>query len=110
MTDFSGDEAEIRRIEAEIRRRLDAAMAGAARISEFTVDTPIGARPPLSPVDHEVAVALNAAAELLYVRAHEAAGVDDLRWEGLADAATMLSNAIGYRGLPQVAERHAGGE
>jgi hypothetical protein len=74
----------------------------AAKLSEFTVDFPIGARPPLTSEQREVAVALNLMVELLDRRAEEASIAGEDRWRGLSDASTMLYNEIGRRRLPQL--------
>jgi hypothetical protein len=104
MTSFTSDRSEAQRIEREVRDELNDAMWTAARLSEFTVDMPLhlDARRPLSPVQREVAVALNTLARLLDQRADDACRARDPRWEGLADASTMLLNAAGYRELPQL--------
>jgi hypothetical protein len=49
-----------------------------------------------------VAVALNTLAELLDQRAEEACKARKPRWQGLADASTMLLNETGRLGLPQL--------
>jgi hypothetical protein len=104
MTDFTDDRGDAKRIEQEVRRELDEAMRGAARISEFTVDLPnhLSARSPLTETQYEVAVALNTLARLLDDRAERASKAGEPRWEGLSDARTMALNAAGYSGLPQL--------
>jgi hypothetical protein len=102
VTDFSADDASLERLETQVRARLDALMDGAAALSEFTVDFPLGARKPLTDAQREVAVILNAIAELLHQRALEASAANEPRWEGLADAGTMVHNALGYHSLPQI--------
>lgn len=104
MTDFTDDREDAKRIEQEVRRELDEAMRGAARISEFTVDMPahLNARPPLTDAQYEAAVVLNTLARLLEDRAEKACKARKARWEGLSDAATMARNAAGYSGLPQL--------
>jgi len=104
VVDFTDDRADAKRIEEEVRRELDEAMRGAAKISEFTVDLPahLSARPPLTEADYEVAVALNTLARLIEERAESACKAREARWEGLSDAGTMALNAAGYLGLPQL--------
>jgi hypothetical protein len=104
MTDFCKDRADAAGIEDEVRRELDEAMRGAARISEFTVGLPPGldARPPLSEAQYEVAVALNTVARLLDHQADKACDAHEPRWEGLSDAGTVVRNAVGHLGLPQL--------
>lgn len=79
-------------------------MRGAARVSEFTVDLPLplSARPPLTEAQLEVAVALNTVARLLEHQADGACKAREARWEGLSDAGTVVRNAAGYLGLPQL--------
>ncbi len=104
MTDFADDREDAKRIEQEVRRELDEAMRGAARISEFTVDMPahLNARPPLADAQYEAAVVLNTLARLLEDRAEKAGKAREARWEGLSDAATMARNSAGYSGLPRL--------
>jgi hypothetical protein len=104
MTDFGRDQGDTDAIRETVREELDEAMAGAARISEFTVDLPHGleARRPMSEAQLEVSVALNTLARLLDRRAEEAARAREARWEGLSDAATMARNMAGDLGLPQL--------
>jgi len=63
MTTFTGDRAIAEEAEPEVRRQLEEVERMAAKLSEFTVDFPIGARPPLTSEQREVAVALNLAVE-----------------------------------------------
>ncbi len=102
MTTFTGDRAIAEEAEPEVRRQLEEVERMAAKLSEFTVDFPIGARPPLTSEQREVAVALNLAVELLDRRAEKASIAEEERWRGLSDASTMLYNEIGRRGLPQL--------
>lgn len=104
MTDFADDRQDTSRIEREVRRELDEAMSGAARISEFTVDLPehLNARQPLTDAQYEVTVALNTLARLLDDRAENACKAREPRWEGLSDARTVALNVAGYLGLPQL--------
>ena len=107
MTDFSEDRLDAEGIEDEVRRELDEAVRSAARISEFTVDLPSGlnARAPLSEAQYEVAVALNTVALLLDHQADKACKAREARWEGLSDAGTVVRNAAGHLGLPQLPSR-----
>jgi hypothetical protein len=104
MADFREDRADAERIEQEVRRELDEGMRGAARISEFTVDLPpwLNARSPLTEAQFEVAVALNTVARLLELQADGACKAREARWEGLSDAGTVVRNAAGHLGLPQL--------
>ena len=104
LTDFIEDQKDAERIEREVRRELDEAMRGAARISEFTVDLPpwLNARPPLTEAQFEVAVALNTVARLLESKAEGACKAREATWEGLSDAATVVRNTAGHLGLPQL--------
>ncbi len=102
MSDVSSDRREAEMMEREVRVDLENTMAGAARISEFTVETPLEARPPLTSEGREVAVALNTMCDLLRRRASEASAEGEPRWEGLADGATMLENELCRLGLPQL--------
>lgn len=104
MTDYQMERAEVETIKAEVRNRLDVLMDGAAQLSEFTVDAPLGleARPPLTESQREVTVALSALAVLLDRRASEASTAREPRWEGLADAVTYVNNVTGMLGLPQI--------
>ena len=102
MTDFSKDREVATEIAGKIKADLGAAMDGAASISEFTVGTPLEARRPLTKEQWAVAVALNTLAELLDRRAGEACEAREARWEGLADASTIVLNEAGRLGLPQL--------
>jgi hypothetical protein len=107
MPGYAGDWDAAKTIEIKVRADLDAGMRAAARLSEFTAGTEgIGlvARGPLSDAEREVAVALNVLARLLETRASEASTSREQRWEGLADAATMVTNELARRGLPEVPE------
>lgn len=73
MVDFSEDRADAECIEQEVRRELDEGMRGAARVSEFTVDLPLP---------------LGARPPLTEAQ--------------LSDAGTVVRNAAGYLGLPQL--------
>jgi hypothetical protein len=56
----------------------------------------------LTDAQYEVAVALNTLARLLDNRAEKACKAREPRWEGLSDARTMVLNAAGHSGLPQL--------
>jgi hypothetical protein len=103
MTDLRAERAVVEEIEREVRTALDTAMDGAARISEFTVDTPpLEARRPLTTEQREVAVALNTLSDVLGRQASEACAAREPRWLGLSDAANIVSNETGRLGLPQL--------
>lgn len=104
MTDFSADRLAAETISGEVRTELAALMDGAAKISEFTVDMPLGleARRSLTPKQTELAIALNTMIDLLRCRAEEACVAREPRWQGLADAADMLENEAGRLGVPQM--------
>jgi hypothetical protein len=104
MTDYTNDRAAAEAISEEVRAELALLMDGAAKLSEFTVDMPMGleARKALTPEQTELAVALNTMVDLLRRRAEEAATADEPRWLGLSDAATMLENEAGRLGVPQM--------
>jgi hypothetical protein len=103
MTDLRAERAVVEEIEREVRTALDTAMDGAARISEFTVDTaPLEARRPLTTEQREVAVALNTLSDVLGRRASEACAARESSWLGLSDAANIVSNETGRLGLPQL--------
>jgi hypothetical protein len=104
MTDFSTDRLAAEAISDEVRTELAVLMDGAAKISEFTVDMPLGlkARRSLTPEQTELAVALNTMIDLLRRRAEEACVAREPRWQGLADAADMLENEAGRLGVPQM--------
>jgi hypothetical protein len=104
VTDFSADRPAAKAISVEVRAELAVLMDGAAQLSEFTVDAPLGleARKPLTPEQTEVAVALNTMIDLLRRRAEGACVAREPRWEGLSDAATMLENEAGRLGVPQM--------
>ncbi len=102
MTDFSADSDEAARLEPMAREAVQRAINGSAVVAEFTVGTMFEGRPALSAGEQELAIALNTLAELLSARAGAAAEAGDPRWEGLADAATMLRNELGRRRLPQL--------
>jgi hypothetical protein len=87
-----------KKIEADLRTGMD----GAASVSEFTVGAPLEARKPLTKEQWAVAVALNTLAELLDQRAQQACTAREPRWQGLADASTMVLNETGRLGLPQL--------
>jgi hypothetical protein len=73
----------------------------AARLDEYTVNSPIGAPPPMTAAQREAAVALN----LMLTCSIEAPKRPPLageRWRGLAEASDVVYNEIGRRGLPQL--------
>jgi hypothetical protein len=105
VTEFSQDAADAAVIEARIREQVDLVDRETAKLSEFAVDTPITARRKLDEPERETTVALNVMCELLAKRASEAGASEDPRWHGLADAATMVWNETGRRGLPQLAKK-----
>jgi hypothetical protein len=104
MTDYTDDRAAADAIAADVRAELAVLMDGAAKISEFTSDMPLGleARKSLTPEQTEVAVALNTMVDLLRRRAEEAATAEEPRWLGLSQAADMLENELGHLGVPQM--------
>jgi hypothetical protein len=103
MGDYEKNRAEAAEIEEKARRVMTDVDRGSGQLSEFVVDVPLEARPPLTEVQREVAVALNVLCELLGRRSREASEQGEARWEGLYDAATIAWNELGRLGLPQVA-------
>lgn len=91
---------------AEVERALREALAAAedtrSVVSEFDAGEGsfVRVRPPLSEVEHEVAVALNVALELVNRRGKSA---DERDAPGLFEARVLLMNEISSRGLPQLA-------
>lgn len=105
MTSFQQDQIAAVAAEERVRSRLRWCEDGAAKVSEWTVNTGwLQARRPLSEKEREVTVALNVMGELLGERARQAAEGREDRWGGLSDAATMVYNELGRRGLPQLSE------
>ena len=102
MTDFRRDGPELALIEPVRRSAIDQVIRGQAAVAEFTVGTMFEGRPALTLADREVAVAFSALAELLGRRAQEACEAGDPKWEGLADAETIVHNELGRRSLPQL--------
>jgi hypothetical protein len=102
MIDFQDDRDAATQIAERIEADLRVAMDGAASVSEFTVGTSLEARKPLTKEQWAVAVALNTLAELLDQRAQQACTAREPRWQGLADASTMVLNETGRLGLPQL--------
>jgi hypothetical protein len=102
MGSASRDREDAAELADEVRARLDVIMDGAAHVSEFTVDFPLQAHPPLTKEQSAVAVALNTVAKLLDRRAEEACRARDDSWRGLADAADIVTNEAVRLGVPQL--------
>ena len=74
----------------------------AARLDEYTVNSSIGARPPMTAAQREATVALNLMVDVLDRSAEEASLAGDDRWRGLAEASDAVYIEIGRCGLPQL--------
>jgi hypothetical protein len=94
------------RAEPAVREWLDTLARETARLSEFAVDTPLTARPPLSGQQRAVAEALLVTLEVVQRTAQELCQAGDPSWHGWSDAATWLFNDIGRRHLPQLSRVH----
>jgi hypothetical protein len=108
MTDFTPDQAaaDYAEVERDMRRRLTEIMDMCAKFDEEIVDlTVLGlgrtrGRKPSNAIERELTVELNSIGQLLQERARDEC--PGPAWQGLADAAVLISNHIGRRGLPQL--------
>src|SRR5437660_12127966 len=107
-TNYRPDEAaaELAEVERDMRRRLTDRMDMCAKFDEEIVDRDIFGlgrtvgRKPSTASERELTIELNSIGQLLRERAREEC--PNAAWEGLYDAANLISNRIGRCGLPQL--------
>jgi hypothetical protein len=106
--------AEIAEIERDMRQRLSETMDMCAKFDEKVVgrlfgrDSPAGGRRPRTATERELTIALNTIGQHLRERARDKC--PRTSWEGLYEAANLIENDIGRRGLPQLMSRPDGEE
>jgi hypothetical protein len=104
--DYSTERVDLARIERDVRARLGETMDMCAKFDEAIVERPFGlgspegGRRPRDATERELTVALNTIGQYIRERAREECPKPN--WEGLYDAANLIANDIGRRGLPQL--------
>jgi hypothetical protein len=112
MSGYSPEQAaaDYAEVERDMRRRLTEIMDVCAKFDEEITDLSVlglggpgggtGGRRPRNAAERELTIELNSVGQLIRERARDEC--PGAAWEGLYDAATLISNHIGRRGLPQL--------
>ena len=108
MSDFRPEQAaaDFAEVERDMRRRLSETLDMCAKFDEEIVDRDIFGlgrtvgRKPGTAAERELTIELNSLGQLLSERARDEC--PGAAWQGLSDAAILISNHIGQRGLPKL--------